>query len=349
MPIATTALIASAPSASFTQGTIEHRDLGPHDILIDIAFVGICHSDIHQVRNEWHEGIFPMVPGHEIAGTVAEVGSNVTAHAVGDRVGVGCMVDSCGECEFCAEGEEQHCARGAVMTYNGLGYDGQPTYGGYARRVVVDERFALRIPLGIELDVAAPLLCAGVTVWTPLQRWGAGPGKRLAVIGLGGLGHMAVQLGAALGADVTVLSRTDAKRDDALKLGASDVVATGEDGALEALKGRFDLIINTVSANLPIADYLALLRPTGVLANVGAPTDAYVVPPFSIVGGSRVLAGSNIGGIPGTQAMLDFCGEHGIGAVIERIGADEVDDAYERVVAGDVRFRVVIDVASIDA
>jgi len=345
--ITTDALIARSPDAAFETGTIEHRDLRDDDILIDIAFAGICHSDIHQVREEWGSAIFPMVPGHEIAGVVSAVGSAVTRHRVGDRVGVGCMVDSCGECEFCKDGEEQFCSRGAVMTYNGKGYDKVPTYGGYARQVVVSERFALRIPESLGLDEAAPLLCAGITVWTPLRRFGAGPGSKVAVVGLGGLGHMAVKLAVAMGADVTVLSRTDAKADDARELGAASFVATGTEGATRGLRGTFDLIVNTVSAELPINDYLRMLKPLGAMVNVGLPSTPYDVTPGSLVGGSKVLAGSNIGGLPATQEMLDFCAEHGFGASVETIRADEVDAAYDRVVDGGVRYRFVIDVATI--
>ena len=345
--ITTSALIAPSPSAPFTTGTVEHRDLRDDDILIDIAFAGICHSDIHQVREEWGSAIFPMVPGHEIAGVVSQVGAAVTRHRVGDRVGVGCMVDSCGECEQCKDGEEQFCTRGAVMTYNGKGYDGVPTLGGYAQQVVVSERFALRIPDGIALDEAAPLLCAGITVWTPLQRYGAGPGTKVGVVGLGGLGHMAVKLAAAMGADVTVLSRTDAKADDAAALGAADFVATSDPGALRPHRSTFDLIVNTVSADLDVNTYLRLLKPRGALVNVGLPSASYEVRPGILVGASKVFAGSNIGGLPATQAMLDFCAEHGIGATIETIDAEGVDAAYDKVVAGDVRYRYVIDVATI--
>jgi D-arabinose 1-dehydrogenase-like Zn-dependent alcohol dehydrogenase len=349
MSITTSAIVAESAGASFVQRTIEHRDLGETDVLIDIAFAGICHSDIHQVREEWGSAIFPMVPGHEIAGTVAAVGSAVTRHQVGDRVGVGCMVDSCGECEQCKNGEEQFCERGAVMTYNGRGYDGDPTYGGYAQQVVVSERFAVKIPEGIALDEAAPLLCAGITVWTPLKRWGAGPGRKVAVIGLGGLGHMAVKIASALGAEVTVLSRSEAKQADAAELGADHYVAAASRRALLEHRSSFDLIINTVSAPLKMSDYLALLKPMGAMVNVGLPTENYDIPPFAVVGGSKVLAGSNIGGIPATQEMLDFCAEHHIGATIETIGADQVDEAYDRVVAGEVRYRYVIDTSTISA
>ena len=347
--ISTPALVAPSAGAAFEARTVEHRDLRDDDVLIDVKFAGICHSDIHQVREEWGSAIFPMVPGHEIAGVVSAVGDSVTKYKVGDRVGVGCMVDSCGECEFCKDGEEQFCSKGAVMTYNGKGYDGEPTKGGYAQQVVVSERFAVGIPDGIELDVAAPLLCAGITVWSPLKRWGAGPGKKVAVIGLGGLGHMAVKLAAALGAEVSVLSRTDAKKGDGEALGATHYHATGDEGVLKGLKGSFDLIINTVSADLPMQTYIGLLRPLGVIANVGLPAGNYDFAPGAVVGGSRVVAGSNIGGIAATAEMLAFCAEHGIGATIEKISADEVDAAYDRVVAGDVRYRFVIDTATINA
>lgn len=349
MSITTEAIVAESAGTPFVVRTIEHRDLRDDDIVIDIKFAGICHSDIHQVREEWGRAIFPMVPGHEIAGVVSAVGSGVTQYKIGDRVGVGCMVDSCGECEYCKDGEEQFCNKGAVMTYNGRGYDGDPTYGGYAKQVVVSERFAVRIPDGIGLDEAAPLLCAGITTWTPLKRWGAGPGKKVAVVGLGGLGHMAVKFAAALGAEVTVLSRSEAKKADALALGAHDYVATADPSALKENRRRFDLIINTVSAALPMPAYLAMLKPLGAMVNVGMPTEHYDITPGSVVGGSKVLAGSNIGGIPATQEMLDFAASHGLGATIEVIGAADVDAAYERVVAGDVRYRFVIDTATINA
>ena len=345
--IATPALVAPSAGAPFEARTVEHRDLRDDDILIDIKYAGICHSDIHQVREEWGSAIFPMVPGHEIAGVVSAVGDGVTKYAVGDRVGVGCMVDSCGECEFCKDGEEQFCTQGAVMTYNGRGYDGEPTKGGYAQQVVVSERFAVRIPEGLDLDVAAPLLCAGITTYNPLKRWGAGPGKKVAVVGLGGLGHLGVKFAAALGAEVTVLSRGLGKQDDAKAFGASDHRATADEQTFEDLKGSFDLILNTVSANLPVDAYLSLLKPLGALVNVGAPSDPDTFAAFSLIGGSKVMAGSNIGGIAQTQEMLDFAAEHGIGASIQTISADEVDAAYERVVAGDVRYRFVIDTATI--
>ncbi|KQY57268.1 MULTISPECIES: NAD(P)-dependent alcohol dehydrogenase [unclassified Nocardioides] len=349
MPTTTTALQAASAGAPFEVAEVPVRDLRDDDILIDIAYAGICHSDIHQVREEWGKAIFPMTPGHEIAGVVSAVGSGVTKHKIGDRVGVGCMVDSCGECEYCKDGEEQYCLKGAVMTYNGTGYDGEETKGGYAKQVAVSERFVCSIPDGIGLDEAAPLLCAGITTWAPLKRWGVGPGSKVAVIGLGGLGHMGVKFAAALGAEVTVLSRSDAKADDSAALGATAHVATADPLKLKKLRGSFDVVLNTVSADLDLKHYIALLKPLGALVNVGMPPSAWSIPPGSVIGGSRVVAGSNIGGIQATQDMLDFCAEKGIGASVETVAAAEVDAAYERVVAGDVRYRFVIDTATIGA
>ena len=345
----TAALSAPSAGAAFEATTIERRELRDDDIVIDIAFAGICHSDIHQVREEWGSAIFPMVPGHEIAGVVSEVGGGVTRHAVGDRVGVGCMVDSCGECEYCKDGQEQFCLKGAVMTYNGEGYDGEKTMGGYSQQVVVSERFAVRIPDALELDVAAPLLCAAITTFNPLKRWGAGPGTKVAVVGLGGLGHLGVKFAAALGAEVTVLSQTTSKEADSVRFGAVAHHATKDPATFEKLRGSFDLILNTVSANLPFDDYLSLLHPNGAMVNVGAPSDPSTFAAFSLIGGSKALAGSNIGGIPQTQEMLDFAAEHGIAAEIETISADQVDEAYERVLKSDVRYRFVIDTATIGA
>ena len=345
----TSSLVAESAGAPFVQREMPQRPVGDDDVLIDIAFAGICHSDIHQVREEWGRAIFPMVPGHEIAGTVSEVGAGVTSVKVGDRVGVGCMVDSCGECEFCKDGYEQHCARGAVMTYNGRGYDGEPTYGGYARSVVVGERFVCPIPEGISLEEAAPLLCAGITTYSPLRRWGVSAGDRVGVVGMGGLGHMGVKLAAAMGAEVTVMSRSTAKRDDSLAMGATEHVSTADEDEMSSRRGSFDLILNTVSADLDIETYVKLLKPRGVLVNVGLPSERYAIRPGLIIGSSKVVAGSNIGGIPETKEMLEFCAANGIGATVETISADEVTEAYDKVVSGDVRYRYVIDVATIDA
>ncbi|MFI9455588.1 alcohol dehydrogenase [Amycolatopsis sp. WAC 01375] len=349
MTTTTHAIAAPSPGAALSPTTIERRDLRPDDVLIDIAYAGICHSDIHQVKEDWGSAIFPMVPGHEIAGVVAAVGSDVTKYQVGDRVGVGCMVDSCGECEYCLAGTEQFCLKGNIQTYNGVGFDGENTYGGYSRQIVVKDGFVCRIPEGIGLDVAAPLLCAGITTYSPLNRWGAGPGKKVAVVGLGGLGHMAVKIAVAMGADVTVLSQSLKKQEDGLKLGAKDYFATGDASTFQTLRGRFDLILNTVSATLPVDSYLGMLRVGGAMVNVGAPGEPLSYNAFSLLGGNKVLAGSMIGGIAETQEMLDFCAEHGIGAEIETISADQVNVAYDRVENSDVRYRFVIDAATIGA
>ncbi|WP_282688435.1 MULTISPECIES: NAD(P)-dependent alcohol dehydrogenase [unclassified Streptomyces] len=345
----TTVAAYAAPRAKapLERTTIERRPVGEFDILIDIKFAGICHSDIHQARDGWGEGIFPMVPGHEIAGIVAETGSGVTRFKVGDRVGVGCMVDSCGQCDACLMGREQHCAEGNTQTYNALDRSGEPTYGGYSTHLVVTEKFAVTIPEGIALDEAAPLLCAGITTYSPLKRWGAGPGKKVAVVGLGGLGHMAVKIAHALGAEVTVLSQSLRKKDDGLKLGADHYYATSDPKTFEELAGTFDVILSTVSAPLDFGAYLGLLRTEGTLVNVGAPEEPISLNLFSLILGNRSIAGSAIGGIEETQEMLDFCAVHGLGAEIEVIDASQVNEAYERVLASDVRYRFVIDTATI--
>ncbi|MFF8555617.1 NAD(P)-dependent alcohol dehydrogenase [Streptomyces sp. NPDC015501] len=345
----TTVAAYAAPRAKapLERTTIERRPVGEFDVLIDIEFAGICHSDIHQARDGWGEGIFPMVPGHEIAGIVAETGPGVTRFKVGDRVGVGCMVDSCGRCDACRTGREQHCAEGNTQTYNALDRGGEPTYGGYSTHIVVRDAFVVSIPEGIALDEAAPLLCAGITTYSPLKRWGVGPGKKVAVVGLGGLGHMAVKIAHTLGAEVTVLSRTLRKKDDGLKLGADHYYATGDPATFEELAGAFDVILSTVSAPLDFDAYLGLLRTDGTLVNVGAPEEPVSLNLFSLIGGDKAIAGSMIGGIEETQEMLDFCAAHGLGAEIELIEASQVNEAYERVLAGDVRYRFVIDAATI--
>jgi uncharacterized zinc-type alcohol dehydrogenase-like protein len=321
--------------------------VGAFDVLIDIKFAGICHSDIHQARDGWSEGTFPMVPGHEIAGVVSEVGSGVTKFAVGDRVGVGCMVDSCRECENCRAGLEQYCLQGHVGTYNDLDKNGDPTYGGYSTQVVVDENFTLRVPDGLSLDAAAPLLCAGITTYSPLHHWNAGPGKKVAVVGMGGLGHMGVKIAHALGAEVTVLSQSLRKKDDGLRLGADHYYATSDPKTFEELRGTFDIILSTVSAPIDLDAFLSLLRTDGALVNVGAPEEPVSINLFSVLNGRKTLAGSGIGGIRETQEMLDFCAEHGLGAEIELIEASQINEAYERVLDSDVRYRFVIDVATI--
>ncbi|MFE3607649.1 NAD(P)-dependent alcohol dehydrogenase [Streptomyces goshikiensis] len=342
-----TAYAAPAPKAPLERTTVPRRPVGAHDVLIDIKYAGICHSDIHQVRDGWGEGLYPMVPGHEIAGVVAEVGAEVTRFAIGDRVGVGCIVDSCRECEYCLAGQEQYCVQGMTGTYNAVDRQGERTYGGYSSHIVVDENYTVGIPEGIALDVAAPLLCAGITLYSPLKHWQAGPGKKVAVVGLGGLGHMGVKIAHALGAEVTVLSQSLRKREDGLKLGASHYYATSDETTFEKLAGSFDLILSTVSAPLDLGAYLGLLRVDGALVNVGAPEEPVALNLFSVIGGRKTLAGSMIGGIAETQEMLDFCAEHGLGSEIELIRADEINEAYERVLASDVRYRFVIDASTI--
>lgn len=339
----------AAPSATepLVPTLIERREVGPHDVLIEIKFAGICHSDIHTVRGDWGPQTYPLAPGHEIAGIVTEVGASVTKHSVGDRVGVGCMVNSCGECSSCAAGNEQYCLAGNTGTYGAVDRDGTITQGGYSTHVVVVEDFVVRIPEGIALDVAAPLLCAGITTYSPLRHWGAGPGTKVAVVGLGGLGHMAVKIAHALGADVTVLSQTLKKKDDALELGADHYYASSDPETFTKLAGSFDLIVNTVSAEIDINAYLQLLVVDGVLVNVGAPAEPLAVQVFSLIMARRTLAGSTIGSIRETQEMLDFCAEHNLGAEIEVISADQINEAYERVLSSDVRYRFVIDVATI--
>ncbi len=345
MPTTVTAYAAPAAKAPFEKTTIERRDLQPADVLIDIKFAGICHSDIHTARDEWGAANYPLVPGHEIAGVVSEVGSGVSKYQVGDRVGVGCMVDSCRECENCKAGQENYCLKGNVGTYGGM-LDGKPTDGGYSEKIVVDENYVCGIPEVVELDVAAPLLCAGITLYSPLKHWGAGPGKKVAIVGMGGLGHMGVKIASALGAEVTVLSQSLSKKDDGERFGAHHYYATSDDATFEQLAGTFDLIINTVSAPLPMAKYLSLLSLDGTMVSVGAPSEPLEVPAFSLIMGRRSWAGSAIGGIAETQEMLDFCAEHGLGAEIELIPASQIDKAYDRVVDSDVRYRFVIDVAT---
>jgi len=336
-------------TGKFQPTTIDRRELGPKDVLIDIKYAGICHSDIHTAREEWGQIEYPLVPGHEIAGVVAAVGSEVTKHKVGDHVGVGCMVNSCGECENCKQGLEQYCLNGMVGTYGEIDTygNGERTQGGYSTHIVVTEKFVLSIPERLPLDKAAPLLCAGITTYSPLRHWNVGPGKKVAVIGMGGLGHMGVKLAHAMGAEVTVLSRTLSKKEEGLKLGADHYYATEDEQTFKELAGSFDFILNTVSAVIDLDAFLSLLRTDGTLVNVGAPADPLSVQAFSLIPQRKSFAGSMIGGIPETQEMLDFCAEHGIGAEIEVISADDIDTAWERVLASDVRYRFVIDTATI--
>ncbi|MEP7765440.1 NAD(P)-dependent alcohol dehydrogenase [Sanguibacter sp. 25GB23B1] len=347
MPTTVTAYAATAADQPLSRTTIERRDVGPLDVRIDIKFAGICHSDIHTARAEWGGVQYPLVVGHEIAGVVAEVGSDVTKFSVGDRVGVGCMVNSCGECVQCQKGLEQYCLKGNIGTYAATDVDGTLTQGGYAEQIVVTEKFVLNIPDGLELDVAAPLLCAGITLYSPLRHWGATAGMKVAIVGMGGLGHMGVKLAHALGAEVTVLSQSLKKQEDGLRLGADHYYATSDPDTFSVLASSFDLIINTVSADVDINAYLSLLAVDGTLVNVGAPAAPLPVQAFSLIPARRSFAGSTIGSIGETQEMLDFCAEHGIGSEIETISADQINEAWERVVASDVRYRFVIDTATL--
>jgi len=341
------AYAASAAGQPLAPIVIERREVGANDVLIQIEYAGICHSDIHTVNGDWGPQPFPVVPGHEIVGVVAEVGADVTRHRVGDRVGVGCMVNSCGECASCRRGDEQYCLNGMVGTYAGTDRDGTTTQGGYSTHVVVDADYVLSIPDGMDPVSAAPLLCAGITTYAPLRRWGAGPGKKVAVVGLGGLGHMAVKIAHALGAEVTVLSQSLKKREDGLRLGADHYHATSDPGTFEELASSFDLIINTVSAAIDLDAYLGLLAVDGTLVNVGAPPEPMSVNVSSLIEARRSFAGSMIGGIALTQEMLDFCAERNIAAEVEVIAADKINEAYERVLASDVRYRFVIDTATL--
>lgn len=341
------ALAAPSASAPLARTTIERRDPGAHDVVIDIAYAGICHSDIHQAREEWGPAIFPMVPGHEIVGTVSAVGSDVTKYSVGDRVGVGCYVDSCRECDPCRAGQQQYCERDEVATYNGRFYDGEPTYGGYSQQVVVDENYVLRVPESLDFAASAPLLCAGITMYSPLAHWGSGPGRRVAIVGMGGLGHMGVKIAHAMGAEVTVISHSLSKAEDGKRFGADRYVASSDPATFEEFKDYFDLILNTVSDNIDTDAFLSLLRLDGVMVNVGIPTDPDSVKMFSLAGRRRSLASTKNGGIPETQEMLDFCAKHGLESEIELITADQVNEAWRRVVGSDVRYRFVIDTSTI--
>ena len=343
----TKAYAAATPGAPLEATTIERRDLGPHDILIDTKFAGICHSDIHQAREEWGQAIFPMVPGHEIAGVVSAVGSEVTKFTVGDHAGVGCFVDSCRECENCKQGLEQYCTGHLSVTYNGREADKEtPTYGGYSQAIVVDENYALHIPGTLALDIAAPLLCAGITLYSPLRQWGAGPGMKVGIVGLGGLGHMGVKIAHAMGADVTLISHSAHKEADARALGANHFLLSSDKGQMKTARYTFDLIINTVSVNLDVDQYLSLLKLDGTMVMVGIPIEPLSIRTFSLASARRRVAASNIGGIAETQEMLDFCAEHGFGADIEIIDAQDINTAWERVINSDVKYRFVIDTSS---
>ena len=353
MPIATRAFAATSSSAPLSPYAFDRRDPGPDDVAIEIKFAGVCHSDLHVVKNDLGNTTYPIVPGHEIAGVVTAVGENVARFKVGDRVGVGCMVDSCRQCKPCLEGEEQYCVPGMTQTYGspdpkGAAVGQKITQGGYATAIVVDQNYVVTIPDSIPLDAAAPLLCAGITLYSPLNHWKAGPGKQVAILGMGGLGHMGVKIAHAMGAEVTVLSQTLSKREDGLRLGADHYYATNDAETFSKLAGTFDLIICTVGASIDWNQYINLLKDEGSMVIVGIPDGA--VPPisaFGLVGARRSLSGSMIGSIKETQEMLDFCGKHNIVSDIEIIRIQDINEAFERVVKSDVRYRFVIDMASL--
>lgn len=341
------AYVAHGPDSPLVPGTVQRRAVGPRDVRIEIVWAGVCHSDIHTVRGDWGKQTYPLAVGHEIAGMVVEMGSEVNGFELGQRVGVGCMVGSCRECDNCLAGREQYCVDGFTDTYGARDRDGTITQGGYSKQIVVDEHYVLSLPPQIPFAKAAPLLCAGITTYSPLKRWGAGPGVRVAVVGLGGLGHMAVKLAAAMGAQVTVLSQSDSKRADSLTFGAVAHHATSDPAVWRTLARSFDLIINTVSAPLDLDTYLGLLAFGGVMVNVGAPPEPAQVALFTLFDNQRSFAGSTIGGIAETQEMLEFCAEHKIVPEIEIIEAAQVNSAWERVLKSDVRYRFVIDAATI--
>jgi alcohol dehydrogenase (NADP+) len=338
---------AKSAKDSLAPYSFDRREPREHDVAIDIKFCGICHSDIHQARDEWGGSIFPMVPGHEIAGIVTAVGNKVKKYKAGDKVGVGCFIDSCRKCPQCLKGLEQYCEVGMVLTYNGKDYTGAPTFGGYSEKIVVDENYVLRIPDNLPLDAAAPLQCAGITLYSPLKHWKAGPGRKVAIVGLGGLGHMGVKLAHALGAEVTVLSQSLKKQADGKRLGADHFFATSDPATFDKLKKYFDLIICTVSTGIDWNPYLELLNVDGAFVVVGVPDKPIPIGAFPLIISRRSLAGSVIGGIRETQEMLDFCGKNDIASDIELIPIQKVNEAYERVQKSDVRYRFVIDMGSL--
>ena len=346
---ATLGYAAHSASAPFVPWTFDRRDPGPLDVQIDILFCGICHSDLHTVRGEWSAAKYPQIPGHEIIGRVVTTGNEVTDYHAGDLVGVGCFVDSCRTCASCSEGLEQYCEKGATGTYGGIEKEtGKPTQGGYSKMIVVNERFVLRVPDGLDPAAAAPLLCAGITTYSPLREWEAGPGKNVAVIGLGGLGHMGVKLAKAMGAHVTMFTTSPNKVEDAERLGADQVVVSKDAGQMKRVRNTFDLILDTVSAPHDLEAELNLLRRDGTLVLLGGSPQPHPAPSvWPFITRRRRLAGSLVGGLPETQDMLDFCATHGLASDIELIAADYINTAYERMLKSDVKYRFVIDVATI--
>jgi len=326
----------------------QRREVGEHDVKIDIIYCGVCHSDIHQIRNEWGGSVFPMVPGHEIIGRVSKTGNHVHKFKVGELVGVGCMVDSCRECDNCKHGLQQYCTNGASFTYNGVEQDHTtPTYGGYSKMVIVNEDFVLHVSEKLPITGVAPLLCAGITTYSPLRHWKIGKGHKVGILGLGGLGHMAVKFASSFGAEVTMLSTSKSKEADAKKLGAHKFVLTTNDESVNKVKGYFDFILDTVSAPHDYNLYISLLKTDGIHICVGVPPTPAQINGFSLIGGRKSLAGSSIGGLPETQEMLDYCAEHNIISDVEVIAIKDINKAYERMLKGDVRYRFVIDMASL--
>jgi len=337
-----------AAEAALQQLNINRRTPTPHDVAIDILYCGVCHSDLHTARNEWHGTVYPCVPGHEIVGKIVSVGQHVTEFKVGDYAAVGCMVDSCRECQYCAEGLEQYCETGMIGTYNAPDkHLGTQTYGGYSESVVVDEAFVLKIPQNLDLAATAPLLCAGITTYSPLKHWKVGPGQKVGVVGLGGLGHMGVKLAKAISAEVIVFTTSPSKVEDAKRLGADDVVLSTDEAQMKKYAGKLHFVLDAVSAQHDINVYLNLLRVDGSLALVGAPEHPLPVAAFSLIPSRRSFAGSMIGGIAETQEMLDFCGQHNIVSDIEMINIQQINEAYDRLLKGDVKYRFVIDMASL--
>jgi uncharacterized zinc-type alcohol dehydrogenase-like protein len=346
--IATRGYATEGPTSNLKPFNFERREPGPHDVAIEIIYCGVCHSDIHQARDEWGGSIYPMVPGHEIVGRVTQTGSEVTKFKEGDLAGVGCFVDSCRVCKNCKDGLEQYCQGHLVVTYNGTEKDEKtPTYGGYSSQIVVDENYTLKISSKLPLEGVAPLLCAGITTYSPLRHFGVGPGQRVGIVGLGGLGHMGVKLAASMGANVTVFSTSKSKEDDARRLGAHEFVVTKDPKNLEPLSGKFDFILDTVSAPHDLNVYLNLLRRDGVMVLVGVPEKPAELQVFSLLTNRRRLAGSSIGGILETQEMLDYCAEKNITSDVEVIPIQQIGEAYERTIKGDVRYRFVIDMKSL--
>jgi uncharacterized zinc-type alcohol dehydrogenase-like protein len=344
----TRAYAAMAAKTNLVPYEFDRREVGPNDVALDIAYAGICHSDIHQVREEWGPALFPMVPGHEIAGTVTKVGSAVTKFKVGDLIGVGVFVDSCRKCDNCKAGLQQYCAESMTGTYNGYERDGKTVaMGGYSNYFVINEDYAVTIPANLPLEGVAPLLCAGITLYSPIKHWNVGPGKKVAVMGLGGLGHMGVKFAVAMGAEVTVLSHSPSKEKDALAMGAHHFLSTKDEKIFAEHEKEFDVILNTVSAELDINLYLNLLKLHGTLVVIGLPGKPFAVHVGSLVNGRRSIGGSMIGGIPELQEMLNFCGDHKIVSDVEVIKADYINEAYTRTIASDVKYRFVIDASTI--